>query len=231
MFERYTEQARRLVFFARYEASQLGSSSIDTEHLLLGLLREGGAVATPILRRAGVTAAAVRDEVGRRTIQREDVPTSVDIPLAATAQRVLQHAHEEAESLRSDNIGTEHILLGLLREADAVAGQILYAAGLRPHSVRQEIHAPKGAPGPRPPLFDELVGFLQDLDDRRVSYRVAAVKAGGLRVELGSPGEMSKVTFFADGRIQVDEFQLANSDVSEGCLSRLLSRLGPKPKD
>src|SRR5512134_2267334 len=119
MFERYTEQARRIVFFARYEAAQLGASSIDTEHLLLGLLREGGGIAGLILKRAGVGSAAIRKKIEARIVADHPTSTSVDIPLTAPAKRALRYADEEATRLDdAEHIGTEHLLLGLLREPE-----------------------------------------------------------------------------------------------------------------
>ena len=114
MFERYTEKARRVIFFARYEASQFGSPYIETEHLLLGLLREDKALTNRFLRGHG-EVEAIRKQVEDHTTVREKVSTSVDLPLSEEAKRVLIHAAEEAERLSHKHIGTEHLLLGLLR--------------------------------------------------------------------------------------------------------------------
>jgi quinol monooxygenase YgiN len=139
MFERYTEPARRVLFFARYEASQLGSTSIATEHLLLGLLREGKGPASRIFDRAGVDAVAVHVEIVDAAADRPKLATSVEIPIAPDAKRVLQHAADEADGLRHPHIGTEHLLLGLLREPESPAGAILTRAGLRLGPVRDEL--------------------------------------------------------------------------------------------
>ncbi len=121
MFERYTERARRVLFFARYEASQLGSVSIETEHLLLGLIREGKGLTSRIFQRAQVSLDTIRKEVEGRSVFREKVSTSVDIPFSAETKRVLQHAQEEADRLLHNYIGTEHLLLGLLAEERSLA--------------------------------------------------------------------------------------------------------------
>ena len=97
MFERYTDRARRVIFFARYDASALASSSIDTEHLLLGLLREGAGIAGKIFKRNKLTYEMVRREIEARGRLRAPTPTSVDMPLSPEAKLVLQHASEEAE--------------------------------------------------------------------------------------------------------------------------------------
>ena len=99
MFERYTERARRVLFFARYEASQLGSISIETEHLLLGLIREGKGLTSRIFARSHLSLESIRKEIEGRTVFREKVSTSVEIPFSAETKRVLQFAAEEADRL------------------------------------------------------------------------------------------------------------------------------------
>src|ERR671919_4192 len=121
MFERYTERARRVLFFARYEASQLGSISIETEHLLLGLIREGKGLTSRIFARSHLSLESIRKEIEGRTVFREKVSTSVEIPFSAETKRVLQFAAEEADRLLHNYIGTEHLLLGILREERSVA--------------------------------------------------------------------------------------------------------------
>ena len=115
MFERYTEKARRVIFFARYEASQFGSPYIETEHLLLGLLREDKALTNRFLR-SHASVESIRKQIEGHTTIREKVSTSVDLPLSNECKRVLAYAAEEAERLSHKHIGTEHLLLGLLRE-------------------------------------------------------------------------------------------------------------------
>src|SRR6266852_5114402 len=129
MFERYTERARRVLFFARYEASQLGSISIETEHLLLGLIREGKGLTSRIFARSHLSLENIRKEIEGRTVFREKVSTSVEIPFSAETKRVLQFAAEEADRLLHNYIGTEHLLLGILREERSVAASILLENG------------------------------------------------------------------------------------------------------
>ena len=131
MFERYTEKARRVIFFARYEASQFGSPYIETEHLLLGLLREDKALTNKFLR-SHASVDSIRKQIEGHTTMREKVSTSVDLPLSNECKRVLAYAAEEAERLSHKHIGTEHLLLGLLREEKCFAAEILH--GARPSS-------------------------------------------------------------------------------------------------
>ncbi|MBP7778767.1 MAG: ATP-dependent Clp protease ATP-binding subunit [Acidobacteria bacterium] len=139
MFERYTERARRVLFFARYEASQLGSISIETEHLLLGLIREGKGLTSRIFQRSHLSLDTIRKDIEGRTVFREKVSTSVEIPFSGETKRVLQYAAEEADRLLHNYIGTEHLLLGLLREERSVAASILMEKGMRLHAVREDI--------------------------------------------------------------------------------------------
>ena len=139
MFERYTERARRVLFFARYEASQLGSISIETEHLLLGLIREGKGLTSRIFARSHLLLENIRKEIEGRTVFREKVSTSVEIPFSTETKRVLQFAADEADRLLHNYIGTEHLLLGILREERSVAASILMEKGMRLQSVRDDI--------------------------------------------------------------------------------------------
>ncbi|PYU93941.1 MAG: ATP-dependent Clp protease ATP-binding subunit ClpC [Acidobacteria bacterium] len=139
MFERYTEKARRVIFFARYEASQFGSPYIETEHLLLGLLREDKALTNRFLRSPHASIESIRKQIEGRTTVREKVSTSVDLPLSQECKRVLTSAAEEAERLQHKHIGTEHLLLGLLREEKSFAAEILHERGLRLSTIREEL--------------------------------------------------------------------------------------------
>ncbi|MBI4445649.1 MAG: ATP-dependent Clp protease ATP-binding subunit [Acidobacteria bacterium] len=167
MFEKYTEKARRVIFFARYEASQFGSRYIETEHVLLGLLREDKALTSRFFPRAEATLDGIRKQVESRTPSHEKVSTSVELPLSDESKRVLNYAAEEAERLLCNYIGTEHILLGLLREEKSVAASILYEKGLRLSRVREELAgtgSEKTAPSkPKESLI--LTEFSRDLTE------------------------------------------------------------------
>ncbi len=139
MFERYTERARRVIFFARYEASQLGSGAIETEHLLLGLIREGKGLTSRLFAKSQLSMDQIRKDVEGRSPYRGKVSTSLEIPLSAESKRVLGHAAEEAERMLHNHIGTEHILLGLMREERGVAAAILAERGLRLVGIREDI--------------------------------------------------------------------------------------------
>ena len=146
MFERYTEKARRVIFFARYEASQFGLPYIETEHLLLGLLREDKAL-TNCFVRSHSQVELIRRQVEEHTTIREKIATSVDLPLSNESKRVLAYAAEEAERMGHKHIGTEHLLLGLMREEKCFAAVMLKERGLELAKVREElVRTPVPAP-------------------------------------------------------------------------------------
>jgi hypothetical protein len=127
LFERYTERARRSIFFARYESSRFGSQEIKAEELLLGILREDKTVAM----RLGMGALeAIRNEVEQLAPKRESVSTSVDLPLSLESQRALAYAAEEAAALDHKHIGAPHLVLGLLRVEDSLAAKLLRKHGM-----------------------------------------------------------------------------------------------------
>jgi ATP-dependent Clp protease ATP-binding subunit ClpC len=167
MFERYTEKARRVIFFARYEASQFGAPAIEPEHLLLGLMREDKTLTGRFFPRASVNIEAIRKEIEGRTLLREKISTSVELPLAPETKRVLAYAHEESDRLQHRHIGTEHLLLGLLREDRSMAAEILYERGLRLNAVREEIARQTGADARATQKKDtpHLVEFSRDLTE------------------------------------------------------------------
>ena len=137
MFERYTEKARRVIFFARYETSQFGAWVIEPEHLLLGLLREEPALVAHFLP-PNDSLAAIRRQVEERTARKDTtVPTSLELPLSPESKQVLQRAAQEAEGLSHHQIDGYHLLLGLLHEEAGLASEILRGHGLDPAIVRQ----------------------------------------------------------------------------------------------
>jgi hypothetical protein len=235
VFERYTEHARRVIFFARYEASVLGSSAIDTEHLLLGWLRETARTSGSLLKRAGLNAAEMRKQIESQVPAGPPMSTAVDIPLSPAAKRALQRAGEEADRGGSPAIDVDHVFLGLLGEPDTAAGRYLRSQGLHVDEVREDVRlalpscAPAAAPRELP--FEKLVHLLRTLDDRRVPHHVAAFRADAIRVEVARPEERWAVTFFADGHVGVDVFGLTAERHDESTLAALLHKLGEEPDD
>jgi len=138
MFERFTEKARRVIFFARFEASQYGSPYIETEHLLLGLLREDRALAKWLPGQINVEPG-IRAEIESRITRRERISTSVEVPLTAECIKVLHLAMETAERLGHRFVGTEHLMIGILQLEGSFAAQILKARGLKPEPIQARL--------------------------------------------------------------------------------------------
>jgi len=139
MFERYTEHARRVLFFSRYEVTQQGADAIEPVHLLLGLIRDEGHIAARILHAAHLSPRFVREEIERGSKSPFSVPFSREIPFSRSLKEVLEFAAEEAGRLGHPDIGTEHLLLGLLREGDPTVASMLSRHGLELSAVRAEV--------------------------------------------------------------------------------------------
>ena len=137
MFERFTDRARRVVVLAQEEARSLDHNWIGTEHILLGLIREGEGVAAKALESLGISLDAVRQQV-EEIIGRGQQPPSGHIPFTPRTKKVLELALRESQQLGHNYIGTEHILLGLIREGDGVAAQVLVKLGADLNRVRQQ---------------------------------------------------------------------------------------------
>ena len=189
MFERYTEKARRVIFFARYEASQFGSPYIETEHLLLGLLREDKALTNRFLR-SHASVESIRKQIEGHTTIREKVSTSVDLPLSNECKRVLAYAAEEAERLSHRHIGTEHLLLGLLREEKCFAAEILHERGLRLSTIREELarSTQEKAQPQRQRESSLLAEFSRDLTQAAMDNQLDPL--------VGREGEVDRVIHF-----------------------------------
>ena len=172
MFERFTDRARRVVVLAQQEAARLNHNWIGTEHLLLGLLSEGQGIAARALASMGISLDAMRGAV-EDIIGRGQEPPSGHIPFTPRAKKVLELSLREALQLRSDSIGTEHLLLALIREGDGVAAQVLLDAGVDLNRARQQViellHGSLGAgisPAPPPAAGGELLGRLTSIAAR-----------------------------------------------------------------
>jgi ATP-dependent Clp protease ATP-binding subunit ClpA len=161
MFERYTERARRVIFFARYEASQFGSTIIGTEFLLLGILREDRNMGTRFLSPV-FTAEHIREKVEARLSVHEKVSTSIDLPLSEESRHILGYAADEAQQLNQRHIGTEHLLLGILREEKCAAAQVLNEIGFDLNTVRERM-AREVVQQATPPSEGEGLRRLQEI--------------------------------------------------------------------
>jgi ATP-dependent Clp protease ATP-binding subunit ClpC len=144
MIDRFTDRARKVIMYGKQEAQRLGHDFLGTEHILLGLVKEGTGVAANVLKALGVDLKRIRAEV-ERLVQSDPAAavhkTAGEPRYTPRAKRVLELALDEARSLGQSYIGTEHLLLGLLREGQGVAAQVLQNLGLKLESVREEVHS------------------------------------------------------------------------------------------
>lgn len=139
MFERFTDRARKVMALANQEAQRFNHEYIGTEHILLGLVKEGSGVGANVLKNLDVDIKKLRLEVEKLVKSGPDMVTMGKLPHTPRAKKVIEYAIEEARSLNHNYIGTEHILLGLLRETEGIAAQVLMNLGLRLEDVRQEV--------------------------------------------------------------------------------------------
>jgi ATP-dependent Clp protease ATP-binding subunit ClpA len=159
MFERFTDRARNVVVLAQEEARLLDHNYIGTEHILLGLLREGGGVAARVITAAGLSLEAARTEVERIIGRGKSTPTG-HIPFTPRAKKILELSLREALEQQKSYIGTEHILLGMVREGQGVGAQILEEFVGPASAFRQRVIAAASEPGP-----DDAADDVPDVDD------------------------------------------------------------------
>jgi len=151
MFNKFTERARKVILLAKEEAKRFNHDYIGTEHILLGLIREGEGVAAAVLQKLGLSPEKIRLEVEKLVQSGPSTMVSGDIPFTPKAKKVIELAMEEARSLGHNYIGTEHLLLGLIREGEGVASQVLMNLGLDLNRVRNEVITLLGSSGPATP--------------------------------------------------------------------------------
>jgi len=150
MWQRFTERARKVILLAQEDAQRMGSGSVDTEHLLLGLIRDQEGVAAQVLDKVGATLEEVKAATEKQIVPSPSAPPSAEPKLTPRAKRVLELAADEARRMKHNYIGTEHLLLGLLREKDGVAAQVLRSFGLTLEKARQEVLDYLGPEGKSP---------------------------------------------------------------------------------
>jgi ATP-dependent Clp protease ATP-binding subunit ClpC len=221
VFDKYTEKARRVVFFARYEATQYGSPYIETEHLLLGLLREDKAPASRLFLRTSIDS--IRSEIEAQIVKRPKTSNATDIPLSVECKHILTLAIEIAEELHQKDVGVEHILLGILREERCLAYEILSKRGMRFATVRDELV--KGAVGVKVPVnrpkeTSMLAEFSRDL--------TKAAEDGTLDPLVGREKELERVVQILCRRtknnpVLIGETGVGKTAIVEGLAQRIAS--------
>ena len=230
MFERYTEKARRVIFFARYEALQYGSHVISPEHILLGLMREDKTLSARFFPfRNSLTVEAIRREVEERIVLRDRIPQSAELHLASESKRILAYANEESRQLQNRHIGPEHLLLGLVREERSIAAEILFQYGLRLQDVREEIARQNGftnfyAIGKEKSETPHLQEFTRDL--------TADAAEGKLDPLIGRENEVERIIEILCRRtknnpVLIGEAGVGKTAIIEGLAQRIIERNVP----
>jgi ATP-dependent Clp protease ATP-binding subunit ClpA len=219
VFERFTDRARRVVVLAQEEARMLNHNYIGTEHLLLGLVHEGEGVAARALESVGVSLNAVRQQVEEIIGQGEQAPTG-HIPFTPRAKKVIELAGREANDLGHNYVGTEHLLLGLIREGDGVAAQTLAKLGVDLAGVRLQVvdllhgragsgllsQRPRRGKRARDRLFDDALVRVDSLD-----RRLAAIERWvGMRPDMSDlDQQISQVRRDKESAIDAQDFEAA----------------------
>ena len=148
MYERFTDRARKVMMLANQEAQRFNHEYIGTEHLLLGLIKEGSGIAAHVLEQFDIDLRKVRLEVEKLIQQGPDMVTMGKLPHTPRVKKVVEYSMEEARLLNDNHVGTEHLLLGLLRESEGVAAQVLVNLGLQLDEVRMAVKDLLGHKGP-----------------------------------------------------------------------------------
>ncbi len=239
MFNKFTERARKVILLAKQEAKRFNHDYIGTEHILLGLLREGEGVAAAVLQSLGMNLNNIRLEVEKLVQVGPTTVVSGDLPFTPKAKKVMELAMEEARTLGHNYIGTEHLLLGLIREGEGVASQVFMNMGLDLEKVREEVikllgsttpgsqfsPGPGGPQGPSPSSVSKTKTPALDAFGRDLT-RLA--KEGKLDPVIGRDDEIDRVMQTLSRRrknnpVLLGEAGVGKSAIVEGLAQKVMS--------
>jgi L-glyceraldehyde 3-phosphate reductase len=225
MWQRFTERARKVVFYAQEEAQRFGEGYVSTEHLLLGLVRETDSVSSRVLEADGVSLNKIRAEVEKQ-LPKGDARASQDMTLTPRAKRVIDLAYDEARNLGNNYIGTEHLLLGLVREGDGLAGRVLAKLGIELEKSRgivmklqdsdslERIENPTPGSKSRAPHVwaEDRYEHMQFRRCGRSGLKLPAISLGAWETFGGYRGpEVARECLFAAFDLGITHFDFANN--------------------
>src|SRR5258706_4924442 len=232
MHDKFTERVRKVIYLAREEAARLQHDYIGTEHLLLGVIREGEGIAATVLNNLGLDLDRIRQEVENMVSASGGTMTIGEIPFTPRAKRVLELAVEEARSLGHNYVGTEHLLLGLIREGEGVAAKVLLELGVDRKRVREETlkllggqPAPSGQEREERPETPALNQFGRDLTQ--------LAREGKLDPVIGREKEIERVIQVLSRRkknnpVLIGEPGVGKTAIADGLAQRIVSAQVPE---
>src|SRR3990172_4032958 len=231
MYERFTDRARKVMQLANQEAQRFNHEYIGTEHVLLGLIKEGSGVAANVLKNLDVDLRKIRLEVEKLVQSGPDMVTMGKLPQTPRAKKVIEYSIEEARNLGHNYVGTEHILLGLLREQEGVAAQVLMNLGLKLEEVREEVlnllgHGTEAGEGERAPSSGKnaksktpaLDSFGRDLTE--------LARQGKLDPVIGRTNEIERVIQVLSRRTKNNPVLLGEAGVGKTAIVEGLAQPG-----